>query len=246
MGGFFVFDYTGEPFQLFGPKHLIVIAFFAAVILWLFLGWKNPSEAGKKRMRFLLAGILIIGESAWHIWSYLGGTWTVTYNLPLHICSIMVWLSIFMLLTNNYRIYEFAYFIGIAGAMQAFLTPEAGIYGLWHFRAVQTLVVHGTLIVVPIYMTLKEGFRPTWRSFLLVAIGVNAYMVVVYFINLALGSNYLFIMHKPPTASLLDVLGPWPLYILAMEALGFVIFFLLYIPWIIKDLRVKKASPASI
>jgi len=245
MNGFFAFNYSGEPFQLFGPKHLIVIAVEAAVILWLFLGWKNPTEEGKRRMRYLLAGILFVGESAWHIWSIAGGTWTVTYNLPLHICSIMVWLSIVMLLTRNYRIYEFAYFIGIAGAMQAFLTPEAGQYGLWHFRAVQTLVVHGTLIIIPIYMSLKEGFRPTGKSFLRVAVGVNAYMVVVYFINLALGSNYLFIMHKPETASLLDVLGPWPWYILSMEALGFVIFFLLYLPWLVKDLRSRRTAPAA-
>jgi len=105
--------------------------------------------------------------------------------------------------------------------------------------------VHGTLIIVPIYFSLKEGFRPTWKSFLRVAVGVNAYMLVVYFINLALGSNYLFIMEKPPTASLLDVLGPWPWYILSMEALGFAIFFLLYLPWMIKDLRAKRIAPAA-
>ena len=145
-----------------------------------------------------------------------------------------------MLLTKSYRIYEFAYFIGIAGAMQAFLTPEAGQYGLWHFRAMQTLIVHGTLIVTPIYLTLKEGFRPTWKSMLRVIVGVNIYMVIVYFINLALGSNYLFIMHKPPSASLLDVLGPWPWYNLATEAIGLVIFLLLYLPWIIKDAREKR------
>jgi len=235
-------NYTGEPFQLFGPKHLLVVGLCAAVILWLFLGWKNPSEAGKRRMRYILAAILFIWEGAWHIWSVWTGTWTLQYNLPLHLCSIMVWLSILMLLTKNYRIYEFAYFIGIAGAMQAFLTPEAGKYGLWHFRAMQTVIVHGTLIVTPIYMSLKEGFRPTWKSMLRVVVGVNIYMVIVYFINLALGSNYLFIMHKPPSASLLDVLGPWPLYNLATEGIGLVLFLLLYLPWIIKDARDKRKS----
>ncbi|MFN2146361.1 MAG: TIGR02206 family membrane protein [Anaerolineales bacterium] len=235
-------NYTGEPFQLFGPKHLLVIGIYVAIILWLFLDWKNPSEEGKKRMRYFLATVLFIWEAGWHTWSIWAGTWSLQYNLPLHLCSIMVWASIIMLLTKNYRIYEFAYFIGIAGAMQAFLTPEAGIYGLWHFRAMQTLIVHGTLIVAPIYMTLKEGFRPTWKSMLRVIVGVNIYMVIVYFINLALGSNYLFIMHKPDTASLLDVLGPWPWYNLATEGIGLVIFLLLYSPWIIKDAREKRNS----
>lgn len=243
INDFFNPNYTGEPFQLFGPKHLIVLAIVLAIILWLIFGWKNPTEKAKRRARYFLAGTLFVWESGWHIWSFWGGTWTITYNLPLHVCSIMVWLSIVMLLTKNYRIYEFAYFIGIAGALQPLLTPEAGIYGLWHFRALQTLIAHGTLVIVPIYLTTKEGFRPSWNSLIRVAIGTNLYMILIHFINLAIGSNYLFTVGKPPTASLLDVLGPWPFYLLAMEAIGFAIFFILYLPFMVKDLRAKKVQP---
>ncbi|MGD2027035.1 MAG: TIGR02206 family membrane protein [Anaerolineales bacterium] len=245
MLSFFNPNYTGEPFQLFGPKHLVVLAIVLAIILWLIFGWKNPTEQGKRRARYILAGILFVWEGAWHVWSIWTDTWTITYHLPLHICSIMVWLSIYMLLARSYRIYEFAYFIGIAGALQPLLTPEAGEFGLWHFRAVQTMIVHGTLVIAPIYLTSKEGFRPTWRSFIRVAIGTNLYMVAVHFVNLAIGSNYLFTVAKPPTASLLDVLGPWPLYLFSMEAIGFIFFLILYLPFIIKDARAKKlvASP---
>jgi hypothetical integral membrane protein (TIGR02206 family) len=143
---------------------------------------------------------------------------------------------------SNYRIFEYAYFLGIAGALQPLLTPEAGIYGLWHFRAVQTLVVHGTLVLVPIYFAAKEGFRPTWGSFLRVAVGANIYMVLIHFVNLGIGSNYLFTTSKPTTESLLDVLGPWPFYLLAMEVIGFFIFFVLYLPFMIKDINAHKSK----
>ena len=239
---FFDPNYSGEPFQLFGPKHLLVLAIVTVLILWLLIGWNNPTEKEKRNARYLLAAILFIWEGSWHLWSLSTGTWTVTYHLPLHICSIMVWLSIYMLITKNYRIFEFAYFIGIAGALQPLLTPEAGIYGLWHFRALQTLIVHGTLVIAPIYMSTKEGFRPTWGSFLRVAIGTNIYMIIIHFVNLAIGSNYLFTVNKPPTASLLDMLGPWPLYLLSMEVIGFVLFFLLYLPFMIKDMLAKRTE----
>jgi len=241
---FFDPNYSGEPFQLFGSKHLLVLGIILVIILWMIFGWKNPTEKAKRRARYLMAGTLLIWESAWHLWSLWTGTWSITYHLPLHVCSVMVWLSIYMLLTKNYRIYEFAYFIGFAGALQPLLTPEAGMYGLWHFRALQTLVAHGTLVIVPIYMTTKEGFRPTWGSFLRVAIGTNIYMVIIHMINLAIGSNYLFTVSKPPTASLLDILGPWPAYLLAMEAIGFLFFFILYMPFMIKDLRSKEVKTA--
>ena len=241
---FFDPNYTGKPFELYGTGHLIFLAIDIAIILYLIFGWKNPSEKAKRNTRILLAAILFIWESGYHVWNLANGTWSPLEHIPLHACSVMVWASIIMLFTRSYRIYEFAYFLGMGGAMQAVLTPEAGVYGLPHFRAFQTLIVHSTLVIVPIYMSAIEGYRPTWKSFLRVAVGVNIYMVIVYFINLALGSNYMYLMHKPETASLMDVLGPWPWYILSLEALGFAIFFLLYLPYFIKDLQAKKQQPA--
>ncbi len=65
-------------------------------------------------------------------------------------------------------------------------------------------------------------------------------MGIVFVINMLIGSNYLFIAHKPPTASLLDVLPPWPYYIAYIEAIGLVMCLILYIPFIIKDWRAKR------
>jgi len=91
-------------------------------------------------------------------------------------------------------------------------------------------------------MTVVEGFRPTWKSLLRVAIGINIYMVVIYFVNNAIGSNYLMINSKPETASLLDLLPPWPVYILYMELIGVLNCLLLYLPFVIKDWREKRAA----
>jgi hypothetical integral membrane protein (TIGR02206 family) len=214
------------------------------IICFLIYGWKDPSEKAKRNARLTLAVILVVAESSWHIWNLYWGHWSIQTMLPLHMCSIMIIISIIMLLTRNYTLYEFVYFLGIGGAMQAVLTPEAGIYGFPHFRMFQTLIVHSTLMLSGIYMTAVEGYRPTWASFKRVFIFTNLYAVVVYGINLLLGSNYLYVMHKPPTASLLDVLGPWPWYLVALEGIAFMLFFLLYLPFAIKDWRETKAGMA--
>jgi len=65
--------------------------------------------------------------------------------------------------------------------------------------------------------------------------------VIVYFINTAIGSNYLMINHKPPTASILDLLPEWPIYILYMEGLGVISFLLLYLPFAVKDWLTNRA-----
>jgi hypothetical integral membrane protein (TIGR02206 family) len=82
--------------------------------------------------------------------------------------------------------------------------------------------------------------RPTWKSLLKVVVMLNLYMVVIFFVNQLLGSNYLFVAHKPAGPTLLDVLPAWPWYLLYIEAIGLVVFLLLYLLFIIKDWRVKR------
>jgi len=241
MEKYFDVVYRGEPFQLFGVPHLIAIGIITLGGLSYFYFRKIWGEREKKIMRLVFAIAILISESSLHIWSLYWGIWDVKTTLPLHACSVVIWLSIYMLLTKNYPIYEWVYFLGLGGAMQAVLTPaDAAAYNFPHFRIMQTFTSHGLLINIAIYMTVVEGFRPTWQSFKRIFIWLNVYMVAIFFLNLAIGSNYLFVAGKPEFPTLLDALAPWPWYILELEAVGFAIFFILYIPFLIKDLRAKK------
>jgi len=236
---FFAWNYQGAPFDLFGTTH--ITGLFTLLLLTLSLvPFKRSDDATRDRIRLILAIILWGNEIAWHAWKVFHGQWTVQSMLPLHICSLMVWVSGVMLVTRSYRIYEFAYFLGIGGAIQALATPDLGIYGFPHFRFWQTFISHGLIIISAVYMTLVEGFRPTWKSMLRTALWMNVYMLVIYFVNDAIGSNYLMVNYKPNVPSLLDLLPEWPWYILWMETIGVIIFLLLCLPFIVKDARAHK------
>jgi hypothetical integral membrane protein (TIGR02206 family) len=84
-------------------------------------------------------------------------------------------------------------------------------------------------------MTVVEGYRPTWASFKRVVIWLNIYALIVTGINVLIGSNYLYTLQKPNSASLIDFLGPWPFYLLALELLALLLCLLLYLPWYLKD-----------
>lgn len=245
MRQYFTGDYSGEPFQLFGIPHIIALTIIILVNLWIvFLNKKGKTEI-LAWIRYILAAVLLIDETLWHYWNYSIGQWTVQTMLPLHLCSVFVFLSAVMLLTKSYGIYEFAYFLGIAGASQALLTPDAGIYGFPHFRFFQVMISHGSIVTAAIFMTVVDGYRPYRKSMVRVLIGSNIYMVFIALVNTLIGSNYLYIAHKPETASLIDVLGPWPIYIIFIELIGVVFVLLLYTPFAIKDYRASR-KPVTI
>jgi hypothetical integral membrane protein (TIGR02206 family) len=238
MSQYFLYDYQGAPFVLFGSGHLLSLLAIVALNFAL-LAFRNSSERTRKVIRWTMAILLWLDEASWHIWNIYWGHWTIQL-LPLHICSLLIWLTGFMLIFKVYRIYEFVYFIGIGGALQALLTPDAGIYGFPHYRVFQTMISHGLLVTAGVYMTTVEGFRPTWKSFWRVVLGLNIYAVLIFPINLLLGTDFLYINGKPASASLLDMLPPWPYYLIYMELIGLAVFFLLYLPFLIRDWRARR------
>jgi hypothetical integral membrane protein (TIGR02206 family) len=234
---YFDYNYDGPPFELYGTGHLIALGIVAAVIAFLVWGWRNPTEVGRRRGRWLLFWAIFVVVSSWHIWNIAVGAWSVQQHLPLHLCSMSGILLLYMLATRDYRAYEIFFFIGIVGAGQTLITPEAGDYGLPHFRALQTLVGHGLIVVALTFITTIEGRRPTWKSVWKTMVAINVYFVVITPFNYLLGSNYMYTLRKPDSASLLDLLGPWPWYLFWTEFVALGLFVLLYLPFVIADRR---------
>ena len=239
MNDYWSTNYSGEPFVLFGTPHLIAMAIIAVACLSMFF-WRNPQERSKRLFRYGVAAVLILNELLWHVWNYSNGIWTLQTMLPLHLCSVLVFLSAVMLVTKNVTLYEVCYFLGIAGATQAVLTPDAGDFGFPHVRFFQVFISHGSIVLAAIYMTVVEGYRPYLRSMLRVLVLLVGYACIVGLVNAFVGSNYLFIARKPDTASLIDVLAPWPWYVLELGGIAVLMFFILYIPFGIKDWRSSR------
>ena len=237
-------DWHGQPFVLFGEVHLTAILIEVLLIVLMALFRNKISSRWDTFFRYLMATILIVNEILWHVWNISHGTWTIQTMLPLHVCSILVWANAYMLITRNRTIFEFAYLLGIATALQAFLTPDAGIFGFPHLRFFQVILSHGTIILSGFYMLFVGGLRPTWHSVKKVLLFGNLYALAVFVFNLLSGSNYMFLAHKLDTTSLLDLLPPWPIYLLYIEGLGIFFILLFFAPFVLYDwqqLHRKKA-----
>ena len=219
-----------RPFRLFGPAHVAAVAAVASGCVALGR-LADASPRTKKVVRRALVGALWAQELSFHAWRWRCGTWTVKEMVPLHACSLSVWLGGVGTLTGSRTINEFVYYLGFGGASQALLTPDLGPYGPPHYRFWQFFLSHGLLVALPAWQVRAEGLRPTWasaaRSFGLLC----AYAVPVYAVNRALGSNYCYVNRKPDTASILDAMPPWPRYLPILAGIAGAAFALLTLPF---------------
>jgi hypothetical integral membrane protein (TIGR02206 family) len=147
-----------------------------------------------------------------------------------------LFLAVALLLTQKKFIYEILLFTGLLGASQALLTPYLN-YDFPHFRFFHFFIIHAFLLIVPLYFTWIKGYRPTIYSLLKTMLFLNILIPFVMSVNKWTGGNYLYLSRKPNSASLLDLLGPYPWYILSLEGLALVLSLLI---WLL--LREKEAG----
>ncbi|KAA8783245.1 TIGR02206 family membrane protein [Paenibacillus amylolyticus] len=236
--------YDAEPFAAFSTSHISSMIIIFALVILLFLyrhRLRFMSERSSRFMRIGLAGFMIGCEIVLQIWYVYGGIWSLRTSLPLELCSLSLLLSALLLLTRKKWLYSALLFSGIAGALMAIVTPNLG-YAFAHFRFIQFFVAHAMIILALLYMTWVEQIRPGWRSVAGSMIFVNIAALVVYGIDVLLDANYMFLRHKPGTPSVLDMLGPYPVYILGEEVLALVLFSLLYLVLFVIPEWLKRIS----
>jgi len=222
-------------FHLLGTEHLIILgavptlgATFAVVHRKLSPDIRWP--------RICLASILLLDSALFYGYMALHGQLTFPNHLPLELCDASLCLVIIALFTLNKTVFDLAYYGALAGASMALLTPN-----LWEpfpsFTTVQFFVAHGLIVAATLYLLWSKQARPRPGSVARAMLGLNLFAALVGTFDFIFKTNYMYLRSKPPNASLLDLLGPWPWYILAAEAVAWLVFLLLYLPFRAGNLR---------
>lgn len=243
---FFVYN---RDFQLFGDQHLIALTLMTVLSIFLPLIAKRYLNSGQQ---LLLSRIMAVTICFWVIAYPLIllflGDFNYTTDLPLDICNITGILLPFLMWTPSFRVNEVIYFWVLAGTMQAIITPHL-FNGFPNFIFIKYWMVHAGLVVYVLYNTFVFDLKPTLKSIKRAFIALQIYVGFIMIVNLIIGSNYVYVLRKPPVPSLLDYLGPWPWYLLVCEGMCLLLFFIVYLPvWVSKNPKllnsdfIKKAS----
>ena len=215
-------------FHLFGPAHLLILASVPASALVLArVSIESPSSA--RAVRYSLGTLLALNELIWYAYDFHSGALRFPDGLPLQLCDVTLWATVLALFTLSPLVFEIAYFAGLAGSGMALLTPDLWA-PLMSYTTIYFFVAHGLIVACPLVLLWSKQARLCPRSVWRVFAALNAYAAVIGIFNAIFKTNYMYLCNKPASASILNFLGPWPLYLLGGEVAALILFWLLWLP----------------
>jgi len=211
--------YAADRFQAWSGQHLVILVLFAlglvAAAWWGRSHRDTPLELPARRGLAVALAAVALSMQAYQL---TPGDFDTGTSLPLQLSDLATVSSVVALWGRGFRSTAFTYYVGLTLTTQAILTPSLAeafphprYFGFW---ALHLLVVWSA-----VYLTWGLGIRPSWRGYrfaITVALVWAASMLVF---NAVTGTNYGYLNRLPPSASLLDYLGPWPWYVVAEVAI---------------------------
>ena len=159
------------------------------------------------------------------------GRWSAQTSLPLALCDLALIVAAIACWWPRWNLaVELTYFWGLAGTLQAVVTPDlsAGYPQLEFFEFV---VGHLGIVIAALFLVVGLRLRPRRGSVLRVFAITAAYTAFVGWFDWLTGSNYMFLAAVPTHGSLLSVLGPWPWYIVSAAGVAIVLLLILDAPF---------------
>jgi hypothetical integral membrane protein (TIGR02206 family) len=223
-----------REFSAYGPSHLVVLGVFvlgAATLVWI---GRRQTEPQARILGRVLAALLVAAFIVALVYKLIRPT--LDTSVPLQLCDVAELTAAYALWSQRHWAFALTYFWGLVLSSQALITPdigtpEEGAPDFPHHLFVTFFALHVLVVWAAIYLTWGRGMRPRWRDYRLAVIATLAWAAFTFTFNVIAGTNYGYLNRKPPTASLLDVLGPWPVYVLAETTIVLIVWALMTWPW---------------
>ena len=200
-------------------------------------------RSGQEKQGRILKGfavLILIQEIVKDILHYAAGTleWE---HLPLHLCGISIFFTLWYAFRPNKLNGAYIYGLSIPGAMCALLFPNWMQYPVLHFSAINSFTIHAWLIIFGLMALLSGRLKPDIRQVPKLAALLLALAFPIYFLNKALGTNFMFINTPSPGSPLIplyDIFGNG--YAAAAFVLLVLVQVILFLPWEIARRRHNK------
>ena len=218
-----------REFTAYGPSYWAMIALFvvgSAILVW---RGRRQTESQARRLGRVLAVLTAAIYGATLV--YFSFPPTIGGSVPLRLTDIATVAAACALWSRAQWAYALTYYWGLVLSTQALISPVLTGPDFPHYQFLAFWAIHLLVVWAAIYLTWGRRMRPRWRSYRFTVLVTVVWAAVTFTFNRVAGTNYGFLNRKPATATLLDVLGPWPLYLLSATTLILAVWALMTWPW---------------
>lgn len=187
----------GLGFAHFDRTHLTWLAAGALFAALCCLIYRRADAPRRARLRKAMALLLLADEG----WKWLGllafGNALPSY-LPLHLCSICIFVIAVHALRPTEAIDNFLYTVCLPGALAALLFPSWTRLPVWNFSHLHSFTVHILLAGYPLMLFAGGDIRPDVRRIPQCLLLMAGLAVPALIANVLLGTNFMFLMYAEP------------------------------------------------
>lgn len=187
----------GIGFSHYDALHLGWLAALVVILLLNCLLYRKLGQKGRDTWKKAVAILLVLDEVFKHAMLLVGGNFAVSY-LPLHLCSINIFLIAFHAWKPSKLLDNFLYMVCIPGTAAALLFPTWTGLPLMNFMHLHSFTVHILLMLYPLVLAVCGELKLSARM-IPKCLGLLVVMAaVIYGVNLLLDTNFMFLMSADP------------------------------------------------
>lgn len=226
----------GVGFSYFGPTHLLWLVFFiifAGICCYVY----RTSDAKRRyKLRKTIALLIVSDELFKIVMLLIGGNYSVKY-LPLHLCSINIFIIAYHVYRPSKMLDNFLYSICIPAALAALIFPTWVELPFANFMHIHSFTIHILLATYPIMLVYGKDIKPNIREIPKCIIFTLIMAVPIYFINILLDTNFMFLMYAEPGNPLYCFGENLGFHLLGVPVIEGLILLIMYSPFYIKKKR---------
>lgn len=229
----------GVGFNYYDGTHLAWIFAFVAFAIISSIIYRKSDASKRDKIRKLFALLIVLDEIFKQYGLISNGLWTTGY-LPLHLCSINIFIIAYHVFKPNKTIDNFLYAVCVPGALAAILAPTWVELPVLNFMHIHSFTVHILLATYPIMLVagndiivdIKEVPKAILFTFILA--------IPIYFVNVLLDENYMFLM-KAEAGNPLLLFEEWfGFHLIGVPVIESVVILILYGPFYFFRKKLKK------
>jgi hypothetical integral membrane protein (TIGR02206 family) len=223
---------AADRFQAYGTSHqgaILVLLVGAAVLAWYGRAQRGPPAAD--RLAKALTAAILLFTVPLQILYFTPAYWSFQRTLPLNLCDLAWMVSAYALWTQRRWAAALTYYWGLTLTTQAVITPDL-VTEFPDPVFILFWATHLLIVWAAVYLTWGLGLAPDWRGYHTAIVTTAVWAVGVFAFNLLLGTNYGYLNAKPASGSILDLLGPWPWYVVVEIGIVAGVWALVTWPWV--------------